>query len=346
MSLLPSLQTSERAPLLQVVKTSIATILAWLVAAAVLGQPLPIFAAIAALLVVAPSVSQSLSKGVERSVGVLGGVVLAYLVGLVFGRASWAVLAVVVVALLASWALRLGPGSANQIPISAMLVLAIGGPTPIYAIDRVVETIIGSAVALAVNLLIVPPVVLAPAHVAVGRLLQETAACLDAVAGTLRSPASAAELDAVLERCRALRGLRDSAAAAVAAGRESLTLNPRRTRHRVTLERDAELLGRLTALVTRVIGMARAVRDRYEPELPDDPIVQAIGTQLSRAAHDLRLLDREKTPQTPETLTSEMPALTSPLRVEQPDPRHWILVGSLLEDLRRVREEIVGGRDH
>jgi hypothetical protein len=25
-----------------------------------------------------------------------------------------------------------------------------------------------------------------------------------------------------------------------------------------------------------------------------------------------------------------------------PNPEHWILIGSLLEDMRRVREEIVG----
>ncbi|MBD8141007.1 hypothetical protein IFT36_10685, partial [Frigoribacterium sp. CFBP 13605] len=36
------------------------------------------------------------------------------------------------------------------------------------------------------------------------------------------------------------------------------------------------------------------------------------------------------------------PALTSPVSVLRPDPDNWVLVGSLLEDLRRVREEIIG----
>jgi hypothetical protein len=27
--------------------------------------------------------------------------------------------------------------------------------------------------------------------------------------------------------------------------------------------------------------------------------------------------------------------------VLRPDPEHWVLIGSLLEDIRRVREEII-----
>ena len=74
MRLTTVLQVSSRGPLLQVLKTSVATIGAWLLCNIMLGQPLPIFAAIAALLVVQPSVNQSLSKGVERSIGVVAGV--------------------------------------------------------------------------------------------------------------------------------------------------------------------------------------------------------------------------------------------------------------------------------
>ena len=66
---------TSRSPLLQVAKTSVAVIAAWLLSTLLLSQPLPIFAAIAALLVVQPSVNQSLAKGVERSVGVILGVV-------------------------------------------------------------------------------------------------------------------------------------------------------------------------------------------------------------------------------------------------------------------------------
>ena len=347
MRIVPSLQATARQPLLQVVKTSIAAIASWLICAAVLDQPLPIFAAIAALLVVQPSVNQSLAKGLERSVGVIGGVVLAFVVGRYLGNGSWIVLSVIVVALLVAWAFKLGPGSANQLPISAMLVLAIGGQSLGYAADRILETIIGAVVALIVNALIVPPVLLQPAHLAIARLLREVAISMEGLADALTTPMSAGQLEALLVRARKLRALRDAAASAISSGEESLTLNPRGGRHRRVLQRDVELLDRLSILVTRVLGMIRAVRDNYDASLLDEPTVGEIATELRRAAHDLRLVGRDPEGAGPEPVTAELPALTAPLRIVRPHPTHWILIGSLLEDLRRVREEIIGtGRDN
>ena len=42
-----------------------------------------------------------------------------------------------------------------------------------------------------------------------------------------------------------------------------------------------------------------------------------------------------------EPSAAELPALTEPFTVLAPSTHHWILIGSLLEDLRRVREVIV-----
>ncbi|WIB36867.1 hypothetical protein [Curtobacterium sp. MCJR17_043] len=38
-------------------------------------------------------------------------------------------------------------------------------------------------------------------------------------------------------------------------------------------------------------------------------------------------------------------ALTAPLAVVRPNSRHWVLIGALLEDVRRVREELLGEDD-
>jgi hypothetical protein len=38
--------------------------------------------------------------------------------------------------------------------------------------------------------------------------------------------------------------------------------------------------------------------------------------------------------------TASLPALTAPLAVGAPASGHWILVGSLLEDLRRIHESL------
>ena len=337
-----SLRDSSRSPLLQVLKTSVAAIAAWLICTVTLGQPLPIFAAIAALLVVQPSVNQSLAKGIERSVGVIFGVILAYVAGMLFGHGSWIVLGIIVVSLLVAWALRLSPGSANQIPISAMLVIALGANTPGYAVNRVLETVIGAVVGLAVNAIIVPPVLLTPAHAEVVRLAERVADTLSSFAIALREPQTGPELAAMLEAARQLPGLRNSATGALVKADESLMLNPRRARYRERLERDRDLLDSLGILVTRVTGMARALHDNYDSRLADDAFVASIAVELDRAAHDLRLLARNTPTVNPVPITAELPALTAPLVIALPDLDNWILVGSLLEDLRRVREVIIG----
>ena len=337
-----SLRDSSRSPLLQVLKTSVAAIAAWLICTVTLGQPLPIFAAIAALLVVQPSVNQSLAKGIERSVGVIFGVILAYVAGMLFGHTSWIVLGIIVVSLLVAWALRLSPGSANQIPISAMLVIALGANTPGYAVNRVLETVIGAVVGLAVNAIIVPPVLLTPAHAEVVRLAERVADTLSSFAIALREPQTGPELAAMLAAARQLPGLRNSATGALVKADESLMLNPRRARYRERLERDRDLLDSLGILVTRVTGMARALHDNYDSRLADDAFVASIAVELDRAAHDLRLLARNTPTVNPVPITAELPALTAPLVIALPDLDNWILVGSLLEDLRRVREVIIG----
>ncbi|MCY7412135.1 MAG: FUSC family protein [Salinibacterium sp.] len=342
MRFVTTLRSPTRAPLLQVAKTSAAAIIAWLASQLLLGQPLPIFAAIAALLVVQPSVNQTVLKGIERSVGVIAGVVIAYVSGQLFGAASWVILVVIVISLLLAWALKLGPGSTNQIPISAMLVLALGAQTPGYALERILETIIGALVGLLVNLAIVPPVSTAPAHRAVRELVTGVADVLDDLALTLSSASTNGERAALMERARSLRGGRDAAASALVQAVESLTLNPRRGLLSHALEKDDELFRRLSVLTTRVLGVVRAVHDHYSTSLIGDATTLAIAKELGRAAHDLRLVGADNARPDVPTVTAELPALTAPLTIAAPSPDQWILIGSLMEDIRRVREEISG----
>jgi hypothetical protein len=130
---------------------------------------------------------------------------------------------------------------------------------------------------------------------------------------------------------------------AVTEADESLTLNPRQAKLKQQLDVDKALLARVRPLVTRAIGMTRAFRDHYDDSLHFEPTVQAFSLELERAVHDLRLLARDtESGSTSERAPDEELALTAPLRIATPHPQHWILIGSLMEDLRRVREEILG----
>lgn len=342
MRITATFRATRRVPLLQVLKSAVATIAAWLVAGWLVPGELPVFAAIAALLVVQPSVNQSFGKAVERSVGVVLGVIVATGLSLAFGQSTWVILVAIAVAMLVAWALKMTAATSNQVAISAMLVLALGAASPEYALARVIETLVGAAIGIVVNAAIVPPVAVAPAREQLARLGGELAASVDRLADALEQARSRADLEALMIEARLLRPMRDAADAAIAAGEESLTLNPRRSAHRHELRQLRELLTTLSPIVTQVIGMTRAFADHYDGTLHDEMTVRAIAEQLHRVAHDVRLAARVAEPE-PEPLTSETPALTSALVVAPPKSGHWILVGSLMEDLRRIREELGAG---
>ena len=333
---LPSgIRAAQRTPLLLVVKSAVATIGAWLLASWLIPGPPPVFAAIAALLVVQPSLNQSFSKAIERSVGVVAGVLLASALGLFFGNATWVILVAVAAGLLLAWVLRLAPGAASQIAISAILVLALGPATPDYAVDRIVETLLGAVLGIIVNVLLVPPVAIGPAREAIAGLRAELSASLDRLADALTAVRTRAQVEELMLEARLLRPMRDKAEAAINAGSESLTLNPRSGAHRAELARMTEMLQLYTPIVTQVAGMTRAVYDHYTPDIVGEPHVQAIAEQLRRAAHDI-----ERVGLPSDDVVDEPPALTTPLVIAKAPTAHWILIGSLLEDLQRIHTSL------
>lgn len=340
MAITAQLRAQKRLPILQLLKSAAATAAAWLIAGWLIPGQAPVFAAIAALLVVQPSVNQSFAKAIERSIGVTLGVIVASLLGLAFGAETWVVLAAVVVSLGVAWALKMTAPSSNQVAISAMLVIALGATTADYALARVLETLIGAAIGVIVNVVIVPPVSIGPARRDLALLGGELAASVSRLADGLEHQQNSHSIQQLMLEARLMRPMRDAADASITTAEESLALNPRRSSHRTELAEERRLLETLTPIVTQVIGMTRAFADHYDPSLHDEPTVQAIAEQLRRVAHDVRLAVHLADVD-PEPLTSVIPALTSPLVVQTPKTSHWILIGSLMEDLRRMREALV-----
>lgn len=341
MRITAAFRASERGPLLQMVKTALATMLAWIVAELVIPDgPPPVFAAIAAMLVVQPSLNQSLLKGVERSVGVIAGVVLASGLAIAFGEHTWVVLLAVSASLALAWGLRMTTGSANQVAISALLVLAIGAATPGYATYRILETFLGAVIGIVVHLALVPPVALGPARRALDALGEEIAASLERLAHALTRMHSARELDELMQEARRLNAIREETDVALDHADDSLALNPRGRHHREDLAVMRASVDNLRLIVTQVLGMTRAYVDQYDDKVSNEPAVEAIAEELRRAAHDIRRELRITLAHRYETFPETAPALTAPLVFQAPKGMRWILVGSLMEDLRRIREEL------
>jgi Aromatic acid exporter family member 1 len=158
-----------------------ASVAAYLVAEALgLDYPPPLVAALTALLVVQATASSTLSSGVERVLSVVAGVALAMGFVSVVGLTWWSLGVLVAASIVVGHLLRLG-SNLIEVPISAMLVLGVGYAAGAEAtgVGRVVETLIGAAVGVLVNVAFPPAVRSRYAGQAVQRLADEIAALLE-----------------------------------------------------------------------------------------------------------------------------------------------------------------------
>jgi uncharacterized membrane protein YgaE (UPF0421/DUF939 family) len=112
-------------------KTAIAAGLAWVAALAADPHSRPYFAPLAVLLVVQPTVYDSLSRAFQRVAGVVVGVAAALAVSHFLPEDAWSIIIIIFAGLLLGWTARLGPQGVVQVPVSALLVFLVGALLPV-----------------------------------------------------------------------------------------------------------------------------------------------------------------------------------------------------------------------
>jgi Aromatic acid exporter family member 1 len=243
------------APGVRTAKTVLAAVVSFAVAQALHTSGSPVLAPLTALLVVQLTMYETFAHGRERIVSVVAGVLLAVLFASVTGLTWWSLGIVVAVSIVAGRLLRLGP-HLLEVPISAMLVLAVGGAER-AALGRVEETLIGAAVGVLVNLLIAPPLYIRPASAAIADLAEEMARFTGDLAAALRGTWSRDEAEAQLTRARMLGEDVARADRQLARTEESARLNPR---GRVARQAEPRLRSTLGALEHAQVGLRNLVR--------------------------------------------------------------------------------------
>lgn len=143
---------------LQVFKTALAAAAAWLAATTLFPGPYPYFAPLAAILTVQVTVARSLKAALQRFAGIVVGVIISILIGYWLPIGSLSIFIMILLGLAVANVLHLSPQVTSQIGMTSLLVLAISqGKGPAYAIGRIIETLVGSVVAILINALIIPP---------------------------------------------------------------------------------------------------------------------------------------------------------------------------------------------
>ncbi len=253
------LRTRGRAAVSRSGRLTGAAVASYLVADILLPDTIPVLAALTALLVVEATLFDIVILGVQRVVSVLAGVLLAVGFSYVVDISWWSLGILIAASITIGQLLRLG-AHMLEVPISAMLVLAVGGAQS-AASDRITETMIGAVVGVAVNLLFPPAIRADTAAAAVEKFGTEIAALLRTAAGELITGISTDCASRWLEDARRVSRHVARIDRAIEQAEQSRRLNPR-----ALLEHDtgAALRGGLDSLEhssVAVRSMFRSILD-------------------------------------------------------------------------------------
>ncbi|WP_082317538.1 hypothetical protein, partial [Streptomyces sp. NRRL WC-3549] len=147
----------DRYLVVQSLKAAAAAAVAWAVTGWWLAAPMALMAPWAAVALVQGTVYRSMRTGVELLSMIASGTLLAAGAAALTGDTMTAMLVALPVAvLLGNWAPVGDQGL--YAPTTALFVLAYGSYSPVAVGHRLLETLVGAAVGVAVNALVLPPV--------------------------------------------------------------------------------------------------------------------------------------------------------------------------------------------
>lgn len=310
---------------------------------------------------------QTARRGIERLIGVVIGVILAFVVAHFFGLNIWTITLIILAAqIIGMFFQRRGPYLATQIPISAALALVLGATAGEYSLLRLLGALIGGVVGTAISLLISPPIYIFRARDAIADLMAQLATATLRLAEALAGRLSEADTQ---ETYRAIRTLEQRVRAteqAYTLGIDSARLNPWAFRARQMLEDYPDVLLTLDRLVRQMRRIAFTIN---EPEASwreiartqdwvDDyaQALQEIGSTLARTANHIRASSAA-----PDTTQSGAAALSASIDHAHQQFRAWqaqlardaltpdasavssgralMVRGAILTDLRRMLDE-------
>ncbi|HET6698012.1 MAG TPA: aromatic acid exporter family protein [Nocardioidaceae bacterium] len=245
---------------IQLVKTVVAAVAAWVVATEGFGLEQAYLAPWFALLIVQSTVYRTLSDGIQQVAATVLGVAFAWLAGNLLGLDPTALAVMLLVAL------TLGKISAlhldgTAVATTALIVLTIGY-TDDHAVLllRFVDTAIGIAVGLFVNLIVWPPLRDYSAARAIDRLDDKVGRLLRDIAAQLREDCGQEDIEDWVDRSRAIEDDLDEAWSLLRQARESGRMNPRRGAAKIKQPGEYnDLLHRIEQTSAEIRSMARTL---------------------------------------------------------------------------------------
>ena len=315
----------------QASKIVLAAVLAWVLATDVLGLSQGFLAPWSAILVVQATVYRTFSTGVRQVVAAVAGVLIAWSVGTTLGLGPLPVALAVGLGLMVGAMPWLGP-DLTATATTALIVLTTGSSTQgVLLVDRLLETGIGVAVGLLVNLLVWPPLLRRSTVAAIDQIDDKVGDLLVDMAGGLEQGEVADQVRGWIERTRQLDDELEQAWALVRQARESARMNPRRSARGLRDPREwHRLLLRLEQGVAESRSLARTIALDKDGV---DPTFRLAWTEALRAAGEaIQGADAERL----EAVRGTIRALADAGPSEHAD--RWPVEGAALINLRNITE--------
>lgn len=242
-----------------VAQAAVAAGIAWFIAHVVLGHPQPVFATIAAVVALAANVGGRGRQAIEMLVGVIVGVVVGEIAVTVVGTGAAQIVIVAAVAMMVAAALDYNPLPLIQAGASAVIVVALQSPES--GGERLVDALIGGAVALLMSQVLFTPSpvsILAGAHRSALRTIADG---LNASSRALLDGDAVASESAV----EYLRGDGRGSLESLEAARDTTSKLSRRTlrgrREARSLQRLDCSLGEVDLLLCSALALARSANE-------------------------------------------------------------------------------------
>ncbi|WP_231640785.1 aromatic acid exporter family protein [Nocardiopsis sp. NRRL B-16309] len=351
----------ERERAVLILRSVVASTLAWAVAALVMDSSQVAFAPFSALLVVRPSVYRSVLDSSRYVAAVFLGVLAAGAAGLTVGVHLWAFALVVLVALVVGQA-SLFRDQGRQIPVVAAFAFAGGTAASVEPLGEILIMVcVGSASALLTQLVLAPSVRFRDAEDAVHGFADSLAYLVDEIAAGLHEGREGLDTRRWVRIAQSLTATRENARAAVEAQDERVRFNPRKLLMRngstVSLRTYREWINamdraswHLRSITSTLDTLERGPR-RLPPQSED--FLHVYGDLLDAVSDVLWTLHEDRaweSDQVPQDLSRRLECAQDAVDRCQRELEHtrggsdWHVRGALLTDVERLLHELSEGR--
>lgn len=270
-----------------ILRLTAAAVVSYLLTLATTSGAVDLTGPLTALLVMQASAYSTLKTGAVRVGAVLAGVFVAILLSFWIGLTWWSLGAAVAASLVLAKIFRLGE-QAIEAPISAMLILGVTSPD-VAAEIRVLNTLIGAGVGIAINLIYPPALPTRRAGRAIIDVAEATAAPLDAAGQALtEGPINREQVQDWLERVRAGGRRLTTATHTVSSLKDSRRFNPRAI---ATTDIEPVLASGLHTLESCQLAIRALfvvlLAEVPTEERPDDPYGEELRNAFAVVLHDV-----------------------------------------------------------